>query len=269
MPSYNKSMKLKAGSKYGRMYQYDTLSKQQQKILDKYEKHVKPRDFQTPEMYNQGLDVLRQGMQAQGPGQAEQSGLNYLQSIMSQDPEMMKQFEAPYMRQFNEEIVPQTAERFAGMGGMNSSGFQQTMGQAGSSLMERLAVLRGGLGMQAAQQAASYAQLPMQRQQMQGQFAQSAMQGSLYPQQQQEEYNRYATQLQDQRRGAVLGTQPFNWATVDARTNNSKESRNQMLGQLGSATIMGAATLFGGPAAAAKAAPAAAPAAAVGPRFIV
>jgi len=210
MPSYDKTIKMKAGSKYGRMYQYGTLSKQQQKILDKYEKHVSPRDFQTPQMYNQGLDVLRQGMQAQGPGQAEQSGLNYLQSVMSQDPEMMKQFEAPYMRQFNEEIVPQTAERFAGMGGMNSSGFQQTMGQAGSSLMERLAALRGGLGMQAAQQAVQYAQLPMQRQQQQMQFTQAGMQASLYPQQQQEEYNRYAQQLQDQRRGAILGTEPFN-----------------------------------------------------------
>lgn len=253
MPTYDKTIKMKAGSKYGRMQQYGTLSKQQQKILDKYEKYVKPRDFQTPQMFNQGLDVLRQGMQAQGPGQAEQSGLNYLQGIMSQDPAMMKQFEAPYMRQFNEEVVPQIAERFAGMGGMNSSGFQQTMGQAGSSLMERLAALRGGLGMAAAQQAAQYAQLPMQRQQMQGQFAQAGMQASLYPQQQQEEYNRYAQQLQDQRRGAVLGTQPFNWATVDARQNASKESRNNMWGSLGSAAITGAATLFGGPAAGAGA----------------
>lgn len=89
-----------------------------------------------------------------------QQGSGYLSGILSQDPEMMKQFEAPMMRQFNEETVPGIAERFSGMGARNSSAFNQTMGQAAGSLSERLAAMRAGLGMQASGMAQDYAQLP-------------------------------------------------------------------------------------------------------------
>lgn len=93
-----------------------------------------------------------------------QGGQSYLQSILSQDPEMMQQFEAPYMRQFQEEIVPQLAERFSGMGARNSSAFQQTLGAQGAGLMERLASMRAGLGMNAAQMGLGYAQTPFSQQ---------------------------------------------------------------------------------------------------------
>lgn len=89
-----------------------------------------------------------------------QQGTGYLQKILSQDPELMKQFEAPAMRQFNEEIVPQISERFAGMGALNSSGFRQTLGQAGAGLAERIAAMRAQLGLGAAGQALNYAQMP-------------------------------------------------------------------------------------------------------------
>lgn len=93
-----------------------------------------------------------------------QSGQSYLQSILSQDPEMMQQFEAPYMRQFQEEIIPQLAERFSGMGARNSSAFQQTLGAQGAGLMEKLASMRAGLGMNAAQMGLGYAQTPFSQQ---------------------------------------------------------------------------------------------------------
>lgn len=107
-------------------------------------------------------------------------GGNYLQQILGQnpnDPNAAKQFEAPYMRQFQEEIMPQLAEQYAGAGAMGSSAFQNAAAHEGGSLMERLAALRGnlglqqqGLGLQAAQQALGYAQLPfMQKFQQQGQ----------------------------------------------------------------------------------------------------
>jgi hypothetical protein len=86
-----------------------------------------------------------------------QSGANYLQGILGGDTEA---FEAPLMRQFNEQIIPGIAERYAGIGGLSSSGFQQSMGQAGSGLAELLAKLRGELGLEASRQGASYAQLP-------------------------------------------------------------------------------------------------------------
>jgi hypothetical protein len=116
-----------------------------------------------------------------------QAGTGYLQKIISQDPEMMKQFEAPVMRQFNEQIVPGLSEQFAGAGALNSSGFQQTMGQAAGSLSERLAQMRAQLGMEASQHLFGYSQLPgAQRQQEQA--------------------------LTMQQRGMVLGAQPYTYA---------------------------------------------------------
>ena len=54
-------------------------------------------------------------------------------------------FAAPFRREFNEQTVPGIAERFAGLGGLSSSGFQQSLGQAGAGLNEKLAALHGGL----------------------------------------------------------------------------------------------------------------------------
>ena len=81
-------------------------------------------------------------------GGAQGSGMEWLQQMLSGDPEVMAAFEAPYKRQFEQETVPGIAERFAGMGSggaQSSSAFNQTMGQAGSELSQNLAALRGGL----------------------------------------------------------------------------------------------------------------------------
>lgn len=81
-----------------------------------------------------------------------QSGQNFLQGILGGDT---SKFEAPLMRQFNEQIIPGLAERFsgAGAGSQSSSAFQQALGGAGADLTERLGALRSGLQMQAAPQA--------------------------------------------------------------------------------------------------------------------
>lgn len=81
-------------------------------------------------------------------GGAQGSGMEWLQKMLSGDPEAMAAFEDPYKRQFEQETVPGIAERFAGMGSggsQSSSAFNQTMGQAGSELSQNLAALRGGL----------------------------------------------------------------------------------------------------------------------------
>jgi hypothetical protein len=127
-----------------------TLLPQQKHMLEKLLKH--------PE--RQYSDVT------QNPNY--QSGSNYINQILSQNPEMMKQFEAPYMRQFNEQIVPGISERFSDLGAQKSSGFNQAMAQAGSGLSEQLAAMRASLGMQALAPALSYAQMPFQQQYMQG-----------------------------------------------------------------------------------------------------
>lgn len=125
-----------------KIHKLPTLNSYQQRTLKDILKHP---ERQLPMMEDQPL---------------YQQGSGYLQSILSQDPEMMKQFEAPAMRQFNEEIVPGIAERFSGAGARSSSAFNQAMGQAGSGLAERIAAMRAQLGLGAAGQALNYAQMP-------------------------------------------------------------------------------------------------------------
>lgn len=78
----------------------------------------------------------------------QQQGIDFLSLLLSQDPEALQQFQAPALRQFQEEIIPGITERFAGLGALNSSGFQQTLAQSGQKLAENLAQQRGGLGIQ-------------------------------------------------------------------------------------------------------------------------
>lgn len=80
----------------------------------------------------------------QGP---MQSGLSNLGQLLSGDTEA---YEAPAMRQFQEQIVPGIAERFTGMGAgaQGSSAFGQQLGQAGAGLAENLAMQRAGLQQQ-------------------------------------------------------------------------------------------------------------------------
>jgi hypothetical protein len=104
------------------------------------------------------LTPQQQALQNQllgGLGGATGQGMEWLQMLLSQDPQAMAQFEAPLKRQFEQETVPGIAERFAGMGShgaASSSAFNQTMGQAGRELSENLGALRGQLGMQALSQ---------------------------------------------------------------------------------------------------------------------
>ncbi len=63
------------------------------------------------------------------------------------------------MQNFEQQIIPQLSERFAGLGGgmgggtMGSSGFGQAVGGAGAQLQAQLAQLHAGLRQQASQQA--------------------------------------------------------------------------------------------------------------------
>lgn len=90
-----------------------------------------------------------------GLEQPTSSGLDLIQMLLSQDPQAMRQFEAPLMRQFEQQTVPSIAERFAGMGshGAQSSSAQNlALAQSGKELQESLGALRGQLGMQALSQ---------------------------------------------------------------------------------------------------------------------
>ena len=103
-----------------------------------------------------------QSQYGQGIGEAPtfKAGQDFLTQLFSGSPEATQRFEAPALRQFHEQIVPQIAERFAGVGALSSSGFQQALSHAGGDLSERLAALRGNMQLGALGPALSYAGAP-------------------------------------------------------------------------------------------------------------
>lgn len=117
-----------------------------------------------------------------------QQGSNYLQQLLSGSPESTAAFEAPAMRQFNEQIIPGIAERFTGAfggaGAQSSSAFQQALGQAGAGLSENLQALRSGLQFGALPQALGYAQQPISNLQGFGQLGLGTQMRGFAPKQQ-------------------------------------------------------------------------------------
>lgn len=122
---------------------------------------IKQQTLQTPEQRRGLRDLLRNPI---GQQPLFQQGQDYLQNLLSGSPEAYSAFEAPLMRQFQQQIVPSIAERFAGMGtgagATNSSAFNQAMAQAAEGLATNLGALRGQMQMQAVPQALRYAQQP-------------------------------------------------------------------------------------------------------------
>src|ERR1700679_743115 len=104
-------------------------------------------------------NILSQAMNlSQGGGydQAQQ----YYNSLLQPGSDAFQNFLAPFMQQFEEQILPQIAERFAGAGALSSSGFGQALGGASAGLQSQLAQLFSQLQSQAAgQQYSQFNQL--------------------------------------------------------------------------------------------------------------
>lgn len=98
---------------------------------------------------NQLLEMLG-GTGAEGFEQSLQS----LLGLISGSPESFEKFEAPLLRQFEEQTIPQLTERLTayGGGGGRSSAGPQILGQAGAQLGESLGAQRGQLQQSAIQQ---------------------------------------------------------------------------------------------------------------------
>ncbi len=93
---------------------------------------------------------------------AYQQGQNWLMSLFN-DPEFFKSFEAPLQRQFQEQTIPDLANRFASMGSggaLGSTAFRNQLGREGSNLSTNIGALRGGMQQQAVPQLLGYAQQP-------------------------------------------------------------------------------------------------------------
>lgn len=90
------------------------------------------------------------------------TGQDWLQSMFS-DPEFFNNFEAPIRRDYEENTIPDLANRFAGMGSggaLGSTAFRNQLGREGSNLSTNLAAMRGGMQQQAIPQLMGYAQQP-------------------------------------------------------------------------------------------------------------
>ena len=110
------------------------------------EEQMQQAPLYTPQQQEFFNMMLQQG--GEGMGQ----GWDYLMKIMGGDTSA---FEAPLMREFQEQTIPGIAEQFASIDGQSSSAFGQALGSAGAGLQENLAMLREGLKMQALQQMQS------------------------------------------------------------------------------------------------------------------
>ncbi len=73
-------------------------------------------------------------------------GYGDLQNLYQGNKYGFEPIEQRVLGQFHREIIPSIANRFAGLGAANTSGFQQALGAAGSDLAERLAALKAEYG---------------------------------------------------------------------------------------------------------------------------
>lgn len=158
-----------SGSKSGltstpdKLKPYNLLNGQQQKQLGQYFKNP----IENTGLYGQGSD--------------------YLQRLLSGDESAYNDFEAPYIQNFQENILPEIAGRFNGIGtgsgAYNSSALANSLSQAGRSLQTDLAGLRARTQQSALPQALNYAQQPYANRlagvgiQQQGVYGQQGSQG--------------------------------------------------------------------------------------------
>lgn len=107
--------------------------------------------------YNPTQEATMGELLSGGRGQLPQ-GFEFLNEILSNNPELINQFQAPAKREFSEEILPTIAERFSGMNAQKSSAFGQQLGKAGERLEEALSSQRSGMKANALSQLQSLLQ---------------------------------------------------------------------------------------------------------------
>jgi hypothetical protein len=110
------------------------------------QKKISNFDKNQKRFFNQ---YAQNALQNQG-GQQQAMGL--LQSMLDPNSEFFKNYENQAMNQFNEQTLPNIAERFAGGGALSSSGFGQALGGAASGLQSDLSAQKSNMIMQALQQ---------------------------------------------------------------------------------------------------------------------
>ena len=90
-----------------------------------------------------GGNLLSDYFKQQSP--AEQARNQLLQQLQGQAPYQRVNFDPiaqEEIRRFQRDVIPSVANQFAGLGGLNSSGYRQALTGAGQDLQTRLAALR-------------------------------------------------------------------------------------------------------------------------------
>jgi hypothetical protein len=115
-----------------------------------------------------GINDILNMIKGMGNGDINQSpqyqGANEWLSSMFNDPEFFNKFEAPMQRDFQENTIPNLANRFASMGSggaMGSTAFRNQLGRESSNLHTNIAALRGGMQANAIPQMFQSAQMPI------------------------------------------------------------------------------------------------------------
>ena len=107
-----------------------------------------------PTMSNEQQALLTQLLQQLSGGGLKggyNESLEYLRNLLEGGEGSFEQFASPYKQEFESQIIPGIAERFAGKGALSSSGFGQALSSAGAGLTSQLAALKAGLQKGAAQ----------------------------------------------------------------------------------------------------------------------
>jgi len=94
-----------------------------------------------------GYKNLLQAGQGPGAGGAFGQSADYYRDLLSDNSQTANAMFAPEQRRFREQIIPDLAEQFAGMGSgaLSSSGFRNAAVNAGTDLSERLGAIRAQL----------------------------------------------------------------------------------------------------------------------------
>jgi hypothetical protein len=117
--------------------------------------HIEQIENQSPEQKQALSQILGMLNQSGQPGGAYNQAQNYYSNLLQPGSQAYDQFSQPYLQQFEQQILPMIAERYAGAGALSSSGFGQAVGGAGAGLQANLAQLFSQLQGQAAQGATS------------------------------------------------------------------------------------------------------------------
>lgn len=137
-------------SKYG--FGPKSLNKQFDKFLFGEPPSVEKMSNLSPGQEDLHNTILGELKKMLAPGGGYNLAQQYNQNLLGNGPESFQKFSDPYMQQFNEQVLPQIAERFAGGGALSSSGFGQALGGAASNFQSSLAQMFSQMQQQAAGQ---------------------------------------------------------------------------------------------------------------------